>query len=267
MRTTDAELFKEKIEVSLDGRQIFYLFFGGAVIASLVFVLGVMVGKRVEARQHVGDSAHTSAALDPLAALDQLGAEQELEELAFPRALAGGALARDESAVPPVPVPEQRRTNDSPPEPVPNRLAADKAAPSGAADKAAPSGAADKAAPSGAADKAAPSGAAADKTGPAAGKAALVPNAEATPKADASAGTARFTLQLSSFQDRTEADEFQAKIRAAGYQPYLTEADVPDKGVWYRVRLGKYVSHSDALAAKAEFEKRMQIIAYVTRLR
>jgi hypothetical protein len=43
----EAELYKDKIEVSLDGRQIFYLFFGGSVIVGLVFVLGVMVGRRV----------------------------------------------------------------------------------------------------------------------------------------------------------------------------------------------------------------------------
>ncbi len=64
-------LYRDKIEVSLDGRQIFYLFFGGAVIVGLVFVLGVMVGRRVEARGHV-DRARTTAAQDPLAALDRL---------------------------------------------------------------------------------------------------------------------------------------------------------------------------------------------------
>ncbi|HRK48052.1 MAG TPA: hypothetical protein PK324_20635 [Nocardioides sp.] len=47
-RTSEPELYKDKIEVSLDGRQIFYLFFGGAVVACLVFVLGVMVGRRLE---------------------------------------------------------------------------------------------------------------------------------------------------------------------------------------------------------------------------
>src|SRR5438067_144552 len=65
------ELYKDKIEVSLYGRQIFYLFFGGAVIVGLVFVLGVMVGRRVEARGHV-ERAHVEAAVDPLAALDRL---------------------------------------------------------------------------------------------------------------------------------------------------------------------------------------------------
>src|SRR5262245_23580346 len=79
MPRSEPELYKDKIEVSLDGRQIFYLFFGGAVIACLVFVLGVMVGKRVEARAHV-DRAGTSAARDPLAALDALDATSRTAE-------------------------------------------------------------------------------------------------------------------------------------------------------------------------------------------
>src|SRR5512139_1513483 len=66
----EADLYKDKIEVSLDGRQIFYLFFGGAVITGLVFVLGVMVGRRIEARGHA--DLDRAAAADPLAALDRL---------------------------------------------------------------------------------------------------------------------------------------------------------------------------------------------------
>src|SRR5439155_10543994 len=69
----EVDLYKDKIEVSLDGPQIFYLFFGGAVIVGLVFVLGVMVGRRVEARGHV-ERAHVEASVDPLAALDRLEA-------------------------------------------------------------------------------------------------------------------------------------------------------------------------------------------------
>src|SRR5687768_1722959 len=82
----EADLYKDKIEVSLDGRQIFYLFFGGAVIVGMVFVLGVMVGRRVEARGHV-DRARTTAAVDPLAALDRL--EDKGNGLAFKGALMG----------------------------------------------------------------------------------------------------------------------------------------------------------------------------------
>jgi hypothetical protein len=49
MASREPDLYKDKIEVNLDGRQIFYLFFGGSVIVGMVFVLGVMVGRRVEA--------------------------------------------------------------------------------------------------------------------------------------------------------------------------------------------------------------------------
>src|SRR5262245_5093070 len=86
-RAIDPELYKDKIEVSLDGRQIFYLFFGGAVVACLVFVLGVMVGRRLEARAHVDRAAMTSVRKDPLAALDRLA--EGKGELTYPAALRG----------------------------------------------------------------------------------------------------------------------------------------------------------------------------------
>src|SRR5688572_15732909 len=107
MRGADTELFKDKIEVSLDGRQVFYLFFGGAVITSLVFVLGVMVGRRIEARDAVALGPGTSAAVDPLAALDQLGAEPP-GELVFPAALSGDPAA-EKALLDPVGKPAERK--------------------------------------------------------------------------------------------------------------------------------------------------------------
>src|SRR5262245_43638413 len=91
MPSREPELYKDKIEVSLDGRQIFYLFFGGAVIVGLVFVLGVLVGRRVEARGHL-DRAETPAETDPLAALDRL---ERSDRLSFHGALRGGEAATD----------------------------------------------------------------------------------------------------------------------------------------------------------------------------
>ena len=89
MQLRDAERLKERVEVTLDGRQIFFLFFGGAIVASLVFVLGVMVGRRLEGREMVASRASTSAVVDPLAALDELGAEEaQADTLAFPQQLA-----------------------------------------------------------------------------------------------------------------------------------------------------------------------------------
>src|SRR5690349_3801750 len=91
MPSREPELYKDKIEVSLDGRQIFYLFFGGAVVVGLVFVLGVLIGRRVEARGHL-DRAETHAASDPLAALDRL---ERSDKLSFRGALTGNAAPTD----------------------------------------------------------------------------------------------------------------------------------------------------------------------------
>jgi cell division septation protein DedD len=243
MRRAEPELFKDKVEVSLDGRQIFYLFFGGAVIACLVFVLGVMVGKRVEARSHVHAQASTSVVEDPLAALDQLSADAD--DLAFPEALTGAgekplgsvdqvlqASADEAEAAADVAAEPDKKSE---PEARPEKKAA--AAPDD--DK-----------PTEADDKAAKAAAAAKAIARAENKDEKV-----------------WTLQLSSFQDRAEADSFHSKLVDAGYDPYIVEAQVPDKGTWYRVRLGSYGTYDDAIAAKKKFEAAQQIIAYVTRVR
>src|SRR6476661_6138024 len=81
----DLDRWKDKVEISLDGRQIFFLFFGSAVAACLIFVVGVLIGKRIEARALAMQPAPIE---DPLAALDQLGDADEADEgLTFHKAL------------------------------------------------------------------------------------------------------------------------------------------------------------------------------------
>src|SRR5215510_12132465 len=81
----DLDRWKDKVEISLDGRQIFFLLFGSAVAACLIFVVGVLIGKRIEARALALQPAPIE---DPLAALDQLGAATETDEqLTFHKAL------------------------------------------------------------------------------------------------------------------------------------------------------------------------------------
>jgi septal ring-binding cell division protein DamX len=71
----------------------------------------------------------------------------------------------------------------------------------------------------------------------------------------------RFTLQISSFQDKKEAENFARKLE--GEHPYLVQSDIPGKGVWFRVRLGDYASDKEAKTAKLSFERKFNLIAYV----
>ncbi len=251
MRSADPELYKDKIEISLDGRQVFYLFFGGAVIACLVFVLGVMVGRRVEARAHVDRGAATSAARDPLTALDKLDASSR-EDMSFQTSLAGGKPAASE---------------------VDQAVAAIEKARADAARKE-EGGKGKKAARAEPPPELEVEPAVVVKPEP-------KPDAKSDAKKDAKAAklearaaapaskpedSGRFTLQLSSFKEKSEAEAFQVNIRDAGYRAYLVEAEVEGKGRFFRVRFGSYDSYQAALAAKDEFERKVQKIAYVTRL-
>jgi cell division septation protein DedD len=90
----NVERWREKIEVRLDNRQVFFLFFGSAVVACMLFVLGVMVGKRIESR----GQAEAAPLADPLAALDRAhqpppGVAAPEPALTFPRTLAGSQAA------------------------------------------------------------------------------------------------------------------------------------------------------------------------------
>jgi DedD protein len=76
----------------------------------------------------------------------------------------------------------------------------------------------------------------------------------------------RYTLQLSSFQDREEAEAFLASLRAAGFHAYVTEVDVGGKGMFYRVRHGAYRSAEAASDAKAELERVTRKTATLMRL-
>ncbi|HXT96853.1 MAG TPA: SPOR domain-containing protein [Polyangia bacterium] len=95
----NVERWREKIEVKLDNRQVFFLFFGSAVVACMLFVLGVMVGKRIESR----GQADAPVLQDPLAALDRahqppVGVAAPVPQLTFPSTL-GGSASRGKGSV------------------------------------------------------------------------------------------------------------------------------------------------------------------------
>lgn len=235
----DLERWKDKVELSLDGRQIFFLFFGSAVAACLIFVLGVLIGKRLEARALALTPAPVE---DPLAALDSLGEADDADEgLTFHKALTHDAQKKppaDKAADKEKPMEDLVPPSMMPPAPV--KVAA---------------------VPPPKPEPAKPAAAPALKPPLPPGKPMVVANAPKKPDA-----SGHFTLQLSAFPDKVDAEEFMRKIQAAGYKPFLVSSEIPGKGVFFRVRVGDYASRQAAVDAKSEFERKQRMIAYVAKL-
>ncbi|MEA2697904.1 MAG: DedD protein [Myxococcales bacterium] len=267
----DVERWKDKIEVRLDNRQVFFLFFGSALVACMLFVLGVIVGKRIESRGR----ADAPEIQDPLAVLDRVNqptvtaAAPADQGLAFPKALIGSAGAKSK------PIGLSPRPVAPPPVVVTGKgVLATTAANAGAA--AAPAPAPVFRATESTAPRVAPSAApkpivavkppvpAATRSPSSAGPIVVKTPAAPRPVTAAASDTppkGRFTLQLSSFPDRTEADAFAKRFSAQG--AFIITSEIPGKGTWYRVRMGNFASAQEATTAKTNFEKQHNVIAYV----
>ena len=226
----DAHRMKEKYDVSLDNRQIAGMLVGGIVVLGAVFVLGVVVGKGLA----VGTPDSTNT--DVLGALDArqqaLTAAQEETE---------AALTFHEELTKKVaqtaPPPEEARPAEAAkaPEvaPAPKPVPAAEAKP--------------------------------PRESPL--QQAIAKATEKTEKRTATpppSGPGDFTLQLSAFQSREDADRFASKLRGRGYAPYIVAAQVPGKGAWYRVRMGSFPSREGAQNYLADFKRETQLQAYVT---
>lgn len=73
-----------------------------------------------------------------------------------------------------------------------------------------------------------------------------------------------YTLQLGSFQNNEVASAFSSSLAAKGYDAHIVKITIPDKGVVYRVRIGKYKNLEDAQKMAAELEKKEGISAFIT---
>lgn len=274
---------KEKFDVSLDNRQIVSLLIAGIVVMGAVFVLGVVVGKKL------ASNAQTAAAPDLLSALDA-NAQALQEAQKEPPLTFQDELTRKAASEPVARPPEPKPAKPAAPKPaavaaVPAPKPAEKPVEKPAEEPAAPAmhsadeelaalAAKRPLAPTPAPVVAAP--AAPPKPAPGKVEEEAVPTRTATPSGGLQEAIAKasqrpteavpggaFTLQLSAFQTREEADRFAARLRDRGYAPYIVAAEVPKKGTWYRVRMGSFPSRDAASRYLADFKRETQLDAFV----
>ncbi|MCY1003425.1 SPOR domain-containing protein [Myxococcus sp. MISCRS1] len=281
----DAHRMKEKFDVSLDNRQIVSLLIAGIVVLGAVFVLGVVVGKKL-----AGD-AQTASAPDLLSALDAnaqaLQAVRKEPQLTFQDELTRKASAEPIAPVAPKPAPKAPVVAEKPvakpaepvktaalaptPDPDTGELPPEEPAEEPKAVVEAP-----KPVEKPAAEKPA---ALAVKPAVVSGKVevAAVPTrttqkeggglkeaiARAAQLPDPAVKGGAFTLQLSAFQDKQEAERFMGRLRDRGYAPYIVTAEVAGKGTWYRVRMGTFASKDAATRYLSDFKRETQLDAFV----
>ncbi len=182
----DLDRWKDKVELSLDGRQIFFIFFGSSIIACMIFVFGIMLGKRLEARAL---ALSPPQAEDPLAALDQLSDADD--GLTFHHALttprknvpAAAALVDTAETVKKKITAENKVNSGNEPDPI--NIKNTQEAPLAHLP--------------------------------------TLPNAVAAPKPE----TGHFTLQLSAFPDKSDAEEFMHRVRPPATTPSSWRAKSP----------------------------------------
>ena len=88
----------------------------------------------------------------------------------------------------------------------------------------------------------------------------------AAPPTSAKPNGAGFTIQIKSFRDKAEAEGFIGALKEAGYKPYIVAADLPEKGRFFRVRLGKFKTMEEATGKQEAFEKAEGFATIVTPL-
>jgi DedD protein len=222
-----------KYEFSFDNRHVVSGCIAAVVVVGAVFVLGVLVGKKVATDQRATRAQDLLSALDDKAAIDrpvtpQLTFQEELtKKLPEPAAKPGSlpnppeSVSHAETATADV-----RVETLGPVEREPTRRA------EVAENK-----------------RASP-------------KRVVKPEPRAAAAASSSSGG--FTLQLSSTQRRVDADRFAARLREKGYAPMVNEAQLPGRGTWYRVRLGSFSSREGAARFLGDFKRETQLDAFVT---
>ncbi len=72
-----------------------------------------------------------------------------------------------------------------------------------------------------------------------------------------------YSLQVSSFRAQGEAQTFADQLRARGHKAYVVEARVPERGTWYRVRVGPFTSQQAASAYRAGFEAKEHVVPFI----
>ena len=79
------------------------------------------------------------------------------------------------------------------------------------------------------------------------------PAKPATPASDADG---KFTVQVGSFSVESQANESISSLRAAGFDARSTAVQIPGRGTWYRVQVGRFREREGAAKTAAQLREK-----------
>jgi len=239
-------------EIQLNGKQLVFLFMTATVVAVVIFLCGVMVGRGVPAQRRLPvlaedgsdptrtEEAAAAAAAANVAASSPSASPSSNLGLTYPDRLTEEPEPVVEDLTASGPIREPFATTAVAKVPLPAALKPD--APKTAAAKIAVASTA--------------AGGPATKT--VARDAAVAAVNDSTP---AGAG---FVVQVAAVRQRGEAEAIQARLSRKGYPAFVATAGTAGAPT-FRVRVGKYPSKRDADAVAVKLEREEQFKPWVTR--
>ncbi len=243
----DLERLQDVVEYRVNPSQLRVVFVGVLAVACAIFAVGVTVGKRLEPQ-------NTILAVDPLAELDRARAatadaaesEAEAPALTYHEELTDrGALPRPREPEPVAPVAEPVRVTQ----------------PLAIAPAAAPFAQPAPRRP----PPVAPQPPVAQPV--ASSDPAQLPEEPARPERPQPGESSVFTLQVASFETREEANQFAADLRGHGHRVFLVRTGTPERGTWFRVRVGPFFSRRDAVSYQQRFERQERLPTFLVQRR
>jgi cell division septation protein DedD len=225
-------------EIQLNGKQLVFLFMAATVVAVVIFLCGVMVGRGAPTRAAVPIDSPEQANLDPTASLGlpatQAIANSDDAPLTAQETLTYPTLLEDPN--PPAetlaPAPEAAAS----PQPLATTTAITAPRPL----------------------QSAPEPAAVAPAAPPAAKPQLRSTSAAAALTEPSGGG--FVVQVAAVRQRAEADIIARRLTGKGYSAFVTTA-----GANFRVRVGKFTDRREAETVAARLEREEQFKPWITR--
>jgi len=74
----------------------------------------------------------------------------------------------------------------------------------------------------------------------------------------------RYAIQVASFPTKNNAEVLAGKLIKKGYKAYVVSKEIPQRGRWYRVRVGHYEDRAEAVRHSIRIKRSEKLDSFVT---